>query len=283
MTRRVFLLLLLLLSLSGCANLARQAGQRMAADLSAVMQDHTDPDTVAEAMPAYLLLLDALVRQNPQSADTLFSASRLYATYGGNFVQNPRRAATLTERARAYADRAFCLQWQPWCQRDPAQLSALIESLKTLPVRQLDALYQTATAWTAWAQTHTDDWNAVAEIPLIQAMFARVEALDAQYDHGRLQLYLAVLNTLLPPAYGGQPEVARAYFEKAMQLSQGRDLMVPALYARHYARLVFDQSLHDRLLKQVLSADPRQPGLTLSNLLAQRQARRWLQESNDYF
>ncbi len=273
----------LLLILSGCANLAQQAGQQMATDLAAVMQDHTDPDTVAEAMPAYLLLMDALARQNPDSAATLFSASRLYAIYGGNFVQQPQRAALLTERAREYADRALCLQWQPWCHRDPAERTALIEALKTLPVSQLDALYQTASAWVAWAQTHSEDWNAVAEIPLIQAMFTRVEQLDPKHDQGRLQLYLGVLNTLLPPAYGGRPEVARAYFDKAMQLSQGRDLMVPALYARHYARLVFDQKLHDRLLRQVLSAEPRQPGLTMSNLLAQRQARRWLQESNDYF
>ena len=276
-------LALLLLLLQGCANLAQQAGQRMAMDLAAAMQDHPDPETVAEALPAYLLLMDAMVRKQPESADTLFNASRLYATFAGNFVEQPQRAAVLAERARDYADRAMCLKWTAWCSREPDRRQQLMAALAQLPAPRMEALYQTATAWVTWAQTHADDWNAVAEIPLIQAMFERVAALDPNHDHGRLQLYLGVLNTLLPPAYGGKPERARAHFERALALSQGRDLMVPVLYARHYARLVFDRELHDRLLRQALAAEPRQPGLTLSNLLAQRQARRLLQESEEYF
>ena len=52
------------------------------------------------------------------------------------------------------------------------------------------------------------------------------------------------------------------------------------LYAgsRH---LTFDQPLHDRLLNEVLAADPAVPGLTLSNTLAQQQAKLLL--NDDYF
>ncbi len=277
------LALLLLMLLNGCANLAQQAGQRMATDLAAAMQDHPDPETVAEALPAYLLLMDAMARGQPESADTLFNASRLYATFAGSFVQEPQRAAVLAERARDYADRAMCLNWAAWCQRRPDQRQQLMAALEQLSNRQVEALYQTAVAWATWAQTHAEDWNAVAEIPLIRALFERVEQLDPKHDQGRLQLYLGVLDTLLPPAYGGKPERARARFEQAMAISQGRDLMVPVLYARHYARLIFDRELHDRLLRQALAAEPRQPGLTLSNLLAQKQARQLLRESEDFF
>lgn len=59
--------------------------------------------------------------------------------------------------------------------------------------------------------------------------------------------------------------------------------MVRVLYARHYARLVFDQELHDRLLAEALSADPEVPGLTLINTLAQRQALALQASSKDYF
>jgi hypothetical protein len=54
-------------------------------------------------------------------------------------------------------------------------------------------------------------------------------------------------------------------------------------YARRYARLVFDRKLHDRLLNEVLAADTEVPGFTLSNVLAQRQARELLQSAEDYF
>jgi hypothetical protein len=59
--------------------------------------------------------------------------------------------------------------------------------------------------------------------------------------------------------------------------------MTQVLYARHYARLVFDRPLHDSLLREVMDADPQAPGLTLANTLAREQARRLLDDADDYF
>jgi hypothetical protein len=89
------------------------------------------------------------------------------------------------------------------------------------------------------------------------------------------------MRTQLPPALGGKPERGRTHFDQALKFSGGRDLMAKVEYARRYARLVFNQELHDRLLKEVLAADPREPDLTLSNVLAQEQARELLQD--EYF
>ena len=41
------------------------------------------------------------------------------------------------------------------------------------------------------------------------------------------------------------------------------DEPVKVEFARTYARLVYDRELHDRLLEDVLAADPDVPGLTL--------------------
>ena len=54
-------------------------------------------------------------------------------------------------------------------------------------------------------------------------------------------------------------------------------------YARRYARMVFDQQLHDRLLMEVLEAPVSAPGLTLFNVLAQREAAELLKSSEEYF
>jgi hypothetical protein len=59
--------------------------------------------------------------------------------------------------------------------------------------------------------------------------------------------------------------------------------MVKVEYAKRYGRMMFDQELHDRLLNEVLNAEVVVPGHTLSNVLAQRQARELLQSSADYF
>jgi hypothetical protein len=46
---------------------------------------------------------------------------------------------------------------------------------------------------------------------------------------------------------------------------------------------VFDKELHDRLLTEVLEAEPRARGFTLTNTLAQEQAIDLLAESDEYF
>ena len=111
----------------------------------------------------------------------------------------------------------------------------------------------------------------------------RVVDLDPAWDNGNAQLYMAVLNAFLPAAMGGKPDLAREYFEQAIALSEGKNLMAKTLYARYYARMVFDRELHDNLLNEVLSATAASPGMTLINTLAQEQAQQLLNESEEFF
>jgi hypothetical protein len=59
--------------------------------------------------------------------------------------------------------------------------------------------------------------------------------------------------------------------------------MTKVMFARSYARSVYDRELHDRLLNEVLAADPRVPGQTLVNVIAQREARVLLASADEYF
>ena len=63
-------------------------------------------------------------------------------------------------------------------------------------------------------------------------------------------------------------DAARAIgaFERAVALSEGRNLLARVLFAEHYARLVFDRELHDEQLRQVLDAEPDVPDLTLQGI-----------------
>src|SRR5690606_40895677 len=96
-------------------------------------------------------------------------------------------------------------------------------------------------------------------------------------------LYMGLFETLFPPAMGGRPEEGRRHFERALELSEGRQLLIKVLYAEQYARLVFDRDLHDRLLEEVLAADPQQPGMTLMNVVAQQRAAKLLESADEYF
>lgn len=271
-------------ALSGCASLVNRASERFADNLGRGILNQDDPATVAEGLPAYLLLLDGLLEGDPENAGTLRAATRLYGAYAGNFIDDPVRAARLSARAFDYARRASCIDQPELC----AALRAPFEAWESAVARQNGAqaaprLYALGSAWAGYIQTHSDDYAAIAAIPRVALLLERAVALDPALDGGMPHVYLGVLNSLRPAAVGGEPEKGRAAFERAIALSEGRNLMARTLLARHYARLVFDQELHDAQLRAVLEADPRAPGLTLMNTLAQAQARQLLDDSNDYF
>ena len=156
-------------------------------------------------------------------------------------------------------------------------------AISTLKVGDVPVLFASGAAWAGWIQANSSDWNAIASLAKVNAVMAKVVELDEGYDHGEAHLYLGVIATLLPPALGGKPEEGRVHFERAIELSAGHDLMAKVEYARRYARITYDRPLHDRLLNEVLAADPVAPGLTLSNMLAKRQARELLASADSYF
>ena len=94
---------------------------------------------------------------------------------------------------------------------------------------------------------------------------------------------MGVLLTLRPPALGGEPERAREFFERAIAVTDGKDLSAKVEYAKGYAKLLYERELHDRLLNEVLEADPNQDGYVLTNVMAQEEAVALLAEADDYF
>ena len=66
-------------------------------------------------------------------------------------------------------------------------------------------------------------------------------------------------------------------------MSDGKNLSAKLAYAKFYARNIFDRELHDRLLQDIISADPYVDGHTLTNIWAQKQARQLLDEADDFF
>jgi hypothetical protein len=267
-----------LVTAGGCASLG-SAG--MAERLSQAMLNQSDPEVVRSGAPAYLLLLDSLIADDPRDVTLLLAGARLYGAYAGGLVTDPGRQRTLTASALEYARRALCAASPGVCAALPQPYPAFVLALEPVRDANLAVLYGYATAWVGFIQARPGDWAAIAELPKAQEILGRVAAYRPDYDRGRAQLYLAALLALRPAALGGRPEQAREHFELALRYSAGRDLLAKVEYARRYARLVYDQTLHDRLLQEVLAAEPVEPGLTLSNVLARETAGKLL--ADGYF
>ncbi len=271
------------LALGGCGSIATSAGAGLAGNLSQAILNQDDPELVRESLPAYLVLLDSLAVDAGAGPALLGAAARLYAAYAVVFVTDPVRSATLASRARTYGDRASCAASKLICNLDEVPFAELNARLDQVKPAQSSALFSSAIGALAYIRTHSDDWQALAGLPRVEAVLKRLLIIGAPADAGQVNTYLGILNTLRPPALGGEPELGRSYFEKAIELTGGRDLSVLVEFARSYARLVYDRELHDALLERVLAAEPRQDGYTLLNTLAQEQATDLLASANDYF
>lgn len=264
---------------ASCASLI---GGKAADTLSAAILNQDDPALVESGVPAYLLLVDGLISQSPDNVALLSAGAQLFALYGSRFAA-PERAVTLTAKARRYGERAICAAHAPACNWAGLDHTQFVAELEGVQRKELDALYSYAVSWLAHLDATSEDWTAVAELPWVEAALARALAIDETYEHGALHGYLGILSSLRPPALGGKPEVAREHFERAIELSGGRDLSIKVEYARRYARLVFDQELHDRLLNEVIEAPAEAPFMTLFNVLAKREAQTLLASGKEYF
>lgn len=269
--------------LGGCAGLVSKATDRMATNLGNAVLNQDDPATVRDGLPAYLLLLDGLLEGSPDSPALLASSSRMYSSYAGSFVHDNIRAKRLSKKALDRAWKALCIKPGEVCALKDLGFEEFADAAARLDDGQIEGAYLLGSAWATYIQARRDDWVAIADIPKVDSLLQRVAGRRPDIDHGMAWVYLGVLNSLRPAAVGGEPEKGRAAFERAVDLSDGRNLMAKTLFAEFYARLVFDQELHDQLLNEVISADPDSPGLTLSNVLAQDRAKELLAGSADYF
>jgi hypothetical protein len=273
----------ILLLLTGCASLMSNAASGLADNLSAAVLNQNDPETVRDGAPAYLLLLDSFLEGSPEDPALLSAAANLYATYGSVFADDPERAARLTERARGYSSRAMCNSYRPACGWDGMLFEDYEATLGDLTERQADVVFSHGLASLAYIRAHSSDYTAIAMLPYSQALLERYLEINDGSDDGAIHTYLGILNTLLPPAAGGKPEKGRAHFERAIELSGGRNLGAKVDFAEGYARLLYERELHDRLLNEVMEADPVEPGNTLLNVLAQERAEELLASADDYF
>ena len=280
---RSLLLAAIVLFVPACASVVATAGSGMAGNLTSAIMNQDDPQLVRDGAPAYLLMLDSFVEGAPANEAALSAAAELYSAYGVVFVDDPVRSRKLTNRGRAYGRRALCEARDELCGIWDLNYEDFVEGLQAAQTKDVPALFTFGLSWIAYIQAHSDDFGALAKLPQAQAVLQRVQQLDLTYQQANVEHYLAVLNTIRPPALGGDFEQGLAHYERALRVSQGKDLSIKIDYAKYYARTLYDRELHDRLLNEVLAADAVQPGYTLFNTLAQDEAQELLDSADDYF
>ncbi len=277
------LCVLSLILLSGCSLIMSSATSGMMDHLSQTILNNDDLDLVESGAPAYLLMIDSLISKDPENEKMLSTAALLYSAYSDVFVKDKQRSRKMADKALKYANNAICLAKDNACDLKTKSYKEFEAVISDMEKEDVPTLFALGNAWAGWIMANKSDFNAIADMARIEKIMQQVVVLDKSYKDGSAYLYLGTMATLLPPALGGKPEQGRYYFEEALKISGGKDLMVKVMYAKLYARMMFDRTLHDQLLNDVLNTDPYVPGHTLVNTYARQQAKELLAGSDDYF
>jgi len=257
-----------------------------------------DPQTVMQGLPAYIVLIDSLLEGEPEDKETLMASVNLMNAYSSllgsqldlvedipdyEITRIKNQQKILNKKALKRAEKAICIQNEMLCNLTSVKFSELNNKTENLSADDMALLYKVAIAWVSWIQVNTDDWNAMAQIAQIKYIMEKVVAYNEAIDNGNAHVYLGVLNSLIPATLGGKPEIGKQHFESAIRISKNTNIMAKALYAEYYARLVFDEKLHQRLISEVLTDENLNKNNGLINTLAIEKAKALQRSAPDYF
>ena len=281
--------LALLVLLEGCS-LRQAAVDRFAdaiAEGGASYGSDDDPELVRAAAPFSLKLTESLLTETPRHKGLLLAATRGFTQYAFAFVQQEAdeiedrdvaaavalqdRARRLYRRARDYGLRGLGFGAEQ-LRVEPRR------ALAALPRSEAGLLYWTGAAWGASIGLAKSDPEALADLPIVEAMIDRALELDEGYENGAIHTFLIGYEMARQGAAGDPAERARRHFARALELSASTDAapyvaLAEAVCVPQQRRAEF-QALLGRAL-QVENADNR-----LANLVMQRRAR-WLLARTD--
>jgi predicted anti-sigma-YlaC factor YlaD len=296
-SRRVqALLLVALLALTGCSVrkvALNQASDALAHSGSAFASDD-DPELIRQAAPFSLKLMDSLLEDNPRHVGLLTAAAKGYTQFTYAFVQQDgeeledidlARATVRFNRARGLYLRAQVYALRGLDTAHPGLAAALERDPKT-SVRQaqqqdVPLLYWSAAATAGWIGLSKDNAAAVAQLPMMEALIDRALELDEAWDAGAIHTFLIAYEPVRASRGGDAVARARAHFERAVALSEGKQAAPYVALAESVSVSQQDRAEFKRLLGQALSVNAEAvPKWRLANVVMQQRAR-WLLSRTD--
>lgn len=271
------------LVLAGCSPVKYTISEDIARSLSSGIANQSDIELVKTGIPSYVLLLDGMIADSPDSPELYLAGAKLNGTYANFVSHDQKRSAQLIDKAHGYSQQSLCLYEEDWCRVGKQTFEQYKQFITDVTIDEIEYLYTYGATWASYIDVHSGDMNAIADLPKVKVTMQKIIELDEKYDDGGAHLYLGVLETIVPPALGGKPGIAKSHFERVLEITKGKHLMAKVLYAERYARPLFDRELHDRLLNDVLAKDPVVKGLTLSNIIAQEKAGQLLESADEFF
>jgi hypothetical protein len=252
---------------------------------TAAFYEEDDVRLAREAMPAQLKLLEGLLQNEPGNDELLACITQGFGGYAFLFIEeeDAKRAKTLYRRGRDYGVRALNPEVKGDLQAE-TDLDRFERLLNKLDKDDVPSLFWTAYCWGRMANLDLQNPQTLADLPKIERMMSRVNALEPGYFYGGADIFLGAYYGSRPKMFGGDLKKSREFFERALQASKRNFLMTQVLYAQYYAIAAQDRDLFGQLLKEVLDFQIESfPEQRLSNRVAKNRAIKLMEKIDDYF
>lgn len=301
MPRPILLAFLCLpLASAGCdmTRLTANTTANVFAEAAPAFDEHWDYEFAGAAAPASIIQLEGMYRIVPDNEVILLQLAKGYTGYAYGWIEDEleqvdpmdfereehlqHRARLMYLRARNFAFRLIRLNEEGFDEAYQAGLGDLQRWLRESFDDEEDApmLLWAGYSWGAAINVSRDDPMLIADIGFAKALVERSVELDPEYYNAAGLTFLGVVTS---EEIGGDPENAVAYFERALELTDRKALVIQYNYARSYAVRTQNRELFDGLLTEVIEAGDILPEARLANKIARRRAFRLQDRADQLF
>lgn len=279
--------LVLMFACSGCALYTRVAvdlGSPVVDSMRDSFNDNCDLAIVKESLPFTLAGITGLIDTSPKNKTFLINGSNAYFAYAFAFVEQGDvvRARGMYLKARDYGMRA--LFGEKYLETIDLPLEEFEDEVKKIRKKQVPALFWATLSWLNYIRLNLGDLGTYVEVPRAELMAKRLLELDETYYFGTPHAVMACYYAAQPEMSGGDPEKAKAHFEKAIAISEKKFLVHYLLYAQFYAVRQQDKELYVKLLTHIREAPENiLPGHCAATNMCKMRAWRYLKDVDSQF
>lgn len=249
------------------------------------MNQETDTQLAASAIPANLKLVEGLIVEDPRNTRLLENAAQGFHGYAFGFVEleDPQRALELYARCFDYGARALQVRGVnvDLAQASPDEIESAVSRLRKSAV---PALFWTASCQAKQIDLNREDPVLIARLAGSERLMNRALELQPDYFYGSVYLFYGVYYGSRPPMFGGNFDLAEDYFSKARAVTDGKLLMIDVLQAEYLERQRLNRERFNELLATVIDTPVGSfPEMALVNQIARERAAILLDYEEEWF
>lgn len=268
---------------------------------ASVFTTDDDPELVGEALPFALKLYETVLAEAPDHEQLLLATGSGFISYANAFVATPasmlpfdqweqksgmqERAKRLYLRGRAYLIHGLEVRYPGFAasleEVDPEPVMRYVERMGP---EDVPFLYWIGAGWVAAFALDPFDLEMAFTVGRSLPLMLRALELDETFNDGAIHDFLVQYYAGVPQSMGGDPGKVDFHHERALEIADGRLAGPYMSYAE--AAMIPSQDVDGfiRLMDLALAVDPdAYPAARLVNLLAQRKARWYLANLEEFF